>query len=84
MTIEHNDLIISSVKKSNNTLDTTNIRISKAIHKKIKVLAVNEDIKMMDIANNAILMYEAFSNLACEKGVPTNLLIQDVMDALKK
>ena len=83
MTAVHNDLPISGVKKSSNALDTTNIRISKEIHKKIKILAIHEDIMMMDIAKDAILMYETFFNIAQEKGVPTKLLIQDAIDAIK-
>ncbi|MES1054344.1 hypothetical protein FOA24_37210 [Bacillus thuringiensis] len=81
---EKGNTLINDNNNKKKSPDTTNTRITVERLKKVKALAFHEDVNMMDIIDQAVVTYEKFYELGKEKGIPTQMVIQEAIELLKK
>jgi len=81
---EKGNTLTNGNDKKKKSPDTTNTRITVEALGKVKTLAFYEKVKMMDIVEEAVATYEKFYELGKEKGIPTQIAIQEAIELLKK
>lgn len=81
---EKGNTLTNGDDKKKKSPDTTNTRITVERLKKVKALAFHEEVNMMDIIEKSVEIYEKFYEVGKEKGIPTQMVIQEAIELLKK